>query len=200
MAMELNDFNSNLSLTASHFALTVISGWAIKNVDIKSTYSMIYFILTCFYGVFGLIRYTKPGKHHTNKSLCYCIFVQILGLGIYTFDILSIAHLYNRILFIITIMMPVIVGITQFLQYKKLKVYAVYGTVLWVIYVLSYVSMKFDECYWLIGTIMLLIINYFILFKISILFCISYLELCSVGFCFFNIFALNSINEISQKV
>ena len=203
--MERGGLNINIPLSMSHFILTVLSAWSLKNVKDKSTLSLLLFLTSCLYGMYGLLQYTLPRKFDSCFNLSVCLIIQLLTLFLYTFDVLLIAELYKNIILIITIALVVISAMLIIFAYylntgskmTELLLSTFYFLFAWIICILAYVIINYNECYWIIGTICLLILNYVILMKLTSFYNITFLEFFSISFCFFIYFAISSINEIS---
>lgn len=196
--------NINISLSISHFILTILSAWSFKIVNDKSALSQYVFLISCLYGLFGLLQYTLPRKFNTYFNLCICLIIQTFTLFLYTFDVLFLTQLYKDIILNVTIaliVIMIIILITNYLKARaktiKLLLLTFYPLFAWIICILSYVIMYCNECYWMIGTISLLILNYVILIKLTAFYNLTFLEFSSISFCFFIYFAVRSINEIS---
>uniref|UniRef100_A0ABK9MFP2 Uncharacterized protein n=2 Tax=Glossina morsitans morsitans TaxID=37546 RepID=A0ABK9MFP2_GLOMM len=198
------NLDSNIILCSAHFALGIISIWALKYVNIKASNSYVNFTITFVYSLFGVLCHTHPyaGKTLHTASAFLNLLVKLIGLVLYTFDVAILTKRYNSFLLLISCALTSLIIIINYFKCESMKLYLNNFFMVWNISIITSIAFRQNEPYWLIGMVALLILNHFILNAILKSIHTTSLhshEVSVIGLCFFTIFALNSVNEICSS-
>ncbi|XP_062140161.1 uncharacterized protein LOC133848555 [Drosophila sulfurigaster albostrigata] len=208
--------SSKLSLGLLNFILAVISGWALKHYSIER-HALAGYGLFFAHSVLCILRYTHPNPGQVQRRICEqslryspAIFITLIigqmqsisgeleffaGIAKWRHIVLT---LYGGVL--------LLSGIRRCLSEKSSlgqllgKLLRLNHTVcvLWNIYCLWRIAML-DEHWWSLGLALLVLLNHFVLWRLSLRFNISTLEVDTVGMCFSLIFAINASQELIEN-
>lgn len=209
------NISSKLSLGLLNFVLAVTSGWALKHYSIGKFALAAYGL--CFgHSVFCILRYTHPNPGQLHRRICEhsiryapVVFVTLIigqlqsisghkmklsgGLN-WPFVVLG---LYAGIVFLATARIYLADKSAAGRLAAQLERYNHGLCVLWNIFCLWQIAVV-EEYWWSLGLALLVLLNHFVLWRLTLHFNISTLEVDTVGMCFSLLFAINATQELIE--
>ncbi|KAH8398036.1 hypothetical protein KR222_010920 [Zaprionus bogoriensis] len=210
--------SSKLALGLLNFVLAVSSGWALKHYS-SGTYTLAAYGLFFAHSVFCILRYTHPNPGQLHRCICEqslryapTIFVtlivgQLQSIAKAAGDSDSDSQLQWRSIVLGLYAGIFTVGALRCCLSEKSALGQLLARlahwnrslcVLWNIYCLWQVAVV-DEYWWSLGLALLVLLNHFVLWRLTQHFNISLLEVDTVGMCFTLIFAINATQELSSE-
>lgn len=186
-----------------HLALSAICGWVIKNIPMrKYPYLFILFMFIMLHSVIGILNFSQPNlykssNHHKPKAIqnlfniSFYIMRSELPLEFLNYEFYTKYEVNKYILY------AIIVSTLITFVFKSLRnnLYVVYILALGNIILLGYLGISIGN-YWTVGLTFLSLINYLLVERLVRTYYLVKTELITIGFCFFNIFAVNSLLEM----
>ncbi|KAH8387219.1 hypothetical protein KR093_005634 [Drosophila rubida] len=207
--------SSKLSLGLLNFILAVIAGWALKHYSIDR-HALAGYGLFFGHSVFCILRYTHPNPGQVQRRICEeslryspAIFVTLIigQMQSISGELKFVAGLkWCHIALALYGGILLLSGIRSCLSEKSsagqllARLVSLNHTlcVLWNIYCLWRVSIL-DDYWWSLGLALLVLLNRFVLWRLTLRFNISRLEVDTVGMCFSLIFAINASQELIEN-
>ncbi|XP_064556743.1 uncharacterized protein LOC135441174 [Drosophila montana] len=209
----ISSLSSKLSLGLLNFILAVSSGWALKHYSI-GRHALVAYGLFFAHSVFCILRYTHPNPGQVQRRICdqslrYApvIFVTLIvgqlqsisdanqpsaGSSSWRYVVLI---LYASILTLASVRSCLSERSTLATVLVKLERFNLTVCVLWNVYCLWRIAI-FDEYWWSLGLALLVLLNNFVLWRLTLRYNITALEVETVGMCFSVIFAINATQEL----
>lgn len=210
------NISSKLSLGLLNYVLAVTSGWALKHYSIGRYATAAYGL--CFaHSVFCILRYTHPNPGQLHRRICEhsiryapVIFVTlIIGQLQSISGELKLSAGLNWPFVVVGLYAGIVALATGriFLTDKspagrlaaQLERYNHGLCVLWNIFCLWQIAVV-EEYWWSLGLALLVLLNHFVLWRLTLNFNISTPEVDTVGMCFSLIFAINATQELIEDI
>ncbi|KAM8720348.1 hypothetical protein ACLKA7_006399 [Drosophila subpalustris] len=209
------NISSKLSLGLLNFILAVSSGWALKHYSLDR-HGLAGYGLLFAHSVLCILRYTHPNpgqvqRHICEQSLRYspAIFVTLIIGQMQSIigDIKLIGGINWRCVVLgLYAGVFLLTAIRRCLNEKstlgqvlaKLERASHTLCVVWNMYCLWRIAVV-DEYWWSLGLALLVMLNHFVLWRLTLRFNITTLEVDTVGMCFSVIFAINASQELVEE-
>ncbi|XP_053950953.1 uncharacterized protein LOC128858586 [Anastrepha ludens] len=176
------NFGCGVVLCAANICIIIISGWALKWVEEEATLSRGMFAIQMLCGILGILSFTHPNGSLFNSSDACQLADVTTGIFLYGAATLAV--------------------ISTFAHWKHMKIKKIVSgiSVMYSSALLFVLSFAIDECYWIFGFAALIICNEFVLSRLITPYEISKLEFKNIELCFYEIFALNAVNEAAFAI
>ncbi|XP_023165696.2 uncharacterized protein LOC111595956 [Drosophila hydei] len=208
--------SSKLSLGLLNFVLAVSSGWALKHYSI-GRYALAAYGLFFTHSVFCILHCTHPNPGQVQRRVCEqsLRYAPVIFVTLIAGQLLSITgnnHLiagscsWRPIVFSLYISALTLASVRCCLNEKstlaallaRLERLNLTLCVLWNVFCLWHIAIA-DEFWWSIGLALLILLNHFVLWRLTLRYNISALEVETVGMCFSVIFAINATQELVES-
>lgn len=178
----------------------VISGWALKMINVAASFCRGMFPVLLVFGIIGSFSFTKAECFLFNSviwNMMLILQLNIIPLCVIR-DAYEILNISRGILFYGAL---VCAFIASFAQWKNVKLSNVISgiSVIYTATFLVYLYISVNEGYWIFGFVTLIIVNQIILNRVLTSFEITYLEFRNIALCFYEMFALNAISEVTYS-
>ncbi|XP_030379227.1 uncharacterized protein LOC115627631 [Scaptodrosophila lebanonensis] len=207
--------SSKLSLCLLYFILAVISGWALKHNS--STLAGYAYGLYLAHSLVCILRQTHPNPGIVQRTVCEQShrYAPVAFITLIVGELLAIRRTtielganwavvgigFAASLFLLAII-KCFIGFNFNTNSKSTLAQNVCLNlcVLWNAYCLCRIAFVEDQFYWALGLAMLVLLNHFVLIRLTLYFNITHQEIGTVGMCFSTIFAINAIQELAEAL
>jgi len=209
------NISCKLSLGLLNFVLAVSSGWALKHYSIDR-HALAGYGLLFAHSVFCILRYTHPNPGQVQRRICEqslryspAIFVTLIIAQMQSIvgDIKLIGGVNWRCVVLVLYAGMLLLAVVRWSLNEKTTLAQMLGKmerinhtlcVLWNMYCLWRIA-TVDEYWWSLGLGLLVMLNHFVLWRLTLRFNITTLEVDTVGMCFAVIFAINASQELIEN-
>ncbi|ALC49273.1 CG13014 [Drosophila busckii] len=207
---------SRLSLGLLHFILLVCSGWALKHYS-NGRLGLAAYGLYFAHSIICTLRHTHPHPGQLQRRLCAIsgryapvLFVTLIvgqlqrlagkdmQLGADLSWRVVVLALYGSLLGFACIKSCLREKSKLASLLTRLERCNLTLCVLWNVYCLWHIAI-IEEYWWSLGLAMLVLLNHFVLWRLTMSFNISASEIDTVGMCFSVIFAINATQELLEQ-
>lgn len=189
--------DGSVVLCVTNAFIVVISGWAMKTVDKAAILCRGSFPALMACGIFGILTFSRPDGTFLNPSLWnLVILLQLHIIPILVIkDAYYILNIPPGLIFYGAVICAIIAVIAE---WKIIKFCGITSgiSVICSSSLLIYLCYSVNEGYWILGFVVLCLFNQLVLSRLIRRYEISFLEFRNVAVCFYEIFALNAVNEI----
>lgn len=192
------DFNGGVVVCIANIFVIIISGWALKMVDVTASYCRGMFPVLLVFGIIGIFTFTKPDCSLLNPiiwNMLLIVQLNIIPICVIT-DAYEMVNISRGILYYGALVTALL---SSYAQWKIVKLSNVISgiSVTYTSSILLYLYFFINEGYWIIGFVTLMIFNQLILTRVLTHYDISYLEFRNIALCFYVMFSLNAIGEFA---